>query len=596
MTTRTRLLLSAAFLLPQAAPAQATIELGEAVVTSTLIPVEVNRTGASVEVIEGEDIAGGSQSVQETLTRMPGVSVVANGGLGQESTLVIRGLGETYVGVTYDGIEVTDPAAPTNAFAFGQLTRSGAGRIELAKGTQTAVYGSDAIAGAVNITSWRPEKDGLSWGASVEAGSNDTYAAGFHLGQRDADTEVAFSLSRIVSGGYAADTSNTEEDGYRQTLLTFSIERAVSEAVTLGATLFHSDDETEYDAFGSEVGLSDGERLGVRTFAWYAGERVDHELALSYFNGKRDEISAFGPYPFEGTRRKAEYIGRTDLNPAVKLAFGADWTKEISSAGGVPFEDDNGGIFGEVNWAMSDDTDVALSLRHDVYSDFSDQTTGRVAVVHRLSDDLSVKGTIGTGYRAPSLQERFGFGGDPAFVPEESAGGDLGVTRDFANGSLSATAFYTEVDNLIRYDRATFSLYQLPGTTVSQGVELAADWQIGAARVFGNYTYTDAATDGARLVRVPRHDLAAGVEFPVAAKLDGVVEVRHVRGLLDVDAGGASVAMDDFTVASLGLNYAVSESTEAYIRVENLFDEDYQTTLGYDAPGRGIFVGLSASF
>ncbi len=596
MKTKSKLFLTAAFLLPQAAFAQSAIELDEALVTSGLIPVEVNRTGASVEVIGAEDLAGGSQSVQEALTRLPGVSVVANGGLGQESTLVIRGLGETYIGVTYDGIEVTDPAAPTNTFAFGQLSRPGAGRIELAKGTQTAVYGSDAIAGTVNITSWRPGKDGFSWGSSVEAGSNGTYAATLNMGQRDEDTEIAFTLSRIISDGYAADVSNAEADGFRQTVLSFSIEQALSETVTAGATLFHSNDETEYDAFGSETGLSDGERTGVRTYLTFAGERIDHEVGLSYFKATRDEVSDFGPFPFEGTRKKIEYIGRTDINPNVKLAFGADWTKEISSAGGTPFDDDNGGIFGEVNWALSDATDVALSLRHDVYSDFDDQTTGRVAMVHRMPGDLTIKGTIGTGYRAPSLQERFGFGGDPTFVPEESIGGDLGVTKGYGDGSLSATVFYSEIDNLIRYDRSTFSLFQLPGTTVAQGVELSGDWKVGRATVFGNYTYTDAATEGARLVRVPRHDLVLGVEMPLAEKLDGTVEVRHVRGLLDVDDFGASVPMDDFTVANLEVSYAVSETTEAYIRIENLLDEDYQTTLGYDAPGRGIYVGLSASF
>lgn len=596
MNIRTRLLLTAALAVPQAVHAQGAIELDEALVTSGLIQVDVNRTGASVEVIEATDLEGGTQSVQETLTRLPGVSVVANGGLGQESTLVIRGLGETYIGVTFDGIEVTDPAAPTNAFAFGQLTRPAAGRIELAKGTQTAVYGSDAIAGTVNITSWRPTKDGFSWGTTVEAGSNSTYAATLNMGQRDADTEIAFTLSRIVSDGYAADVTNTEADGYRQTLLSFSIEQSLGEAVRAGTTLFHSSDETEYDAFGLPTGLSDGERTGLRTFLTIEGARIEHEVALSYFEVSRDEISAFGPFPFEGKRRKAEYIGRTDLSGNVALAFGADWTREDSAAGGVGYEDENGGVFGEIGWAMSNSTDVALSLRHDVYSDFQDQTTGRVAIVHRMPGDLMLKGTLGTGYRAPSLQERFGFGGDSSFVPEKSVGGDLGISKNFGTGSVSATVFHTEIDNLIRYDRATFSLFQTPGTTVSRGLELAGDWQIGRATIFGNYTYTDAATEAARLVRVPRHDLVLGVGMPLVAGLEGALEVRNVRDLLDVDGAGNSVALEDYTVANLELTYAVSETTMAYLRVENLLGEDYQTTLGYDAPGRSVFAGLSASF
>jgi vitamin B12 transporter len=209
---------------------------------------------------------------------------------------------------------------------------------------------------------------------------------------------------------------------------------------------------------------------------------------------------------------------------------------------------------------------------------------------------VTVKGTLGTGYRAPSLQERFGFGGDATFVPEESFGGDFGVTKDYGSGSFGITAFYTEIDNLIRYDRATFSLFQLPGTTTTRGVELAGDWQFGTVTAFGNYTYTDAETADARLVRVPRHDFTFGVESPLAGAWSGRADVRMVRDLLDVDGAGNSVALDDFKVVNLGLSYDVSDTTQAYLRLENVLDEDYQTTLGYDAPGRSVFVGLSASF
>ena len=596
MGVKSFLLLTAAAIVPQAALSQDVIELDEAFVFSGLLPVEVNRTGATVEVLEEDDLEGQGQSVQEALTRLPGVSVVANGGLGQESTLVIRGLPETYIGMTYDGIELTDASAPTNTFAFGQLLRSQVGRIELSKGTQTAVYGSDAIAGSVNITSWRPEKDGASYRSNVEVGSFGTYSGSLSMGQRSDAAEVAFTLSRITSDGYAADNFDNEADGFRQTVLSFSLEGTVSETVDAGVTLFHSDDETEYDAFGNSIGLSDGERTGIRTFVQISAGAIDHEVALSFFDGRRDEISSFGPFPFESEREKLEYIGRTSLGASAEVAFGADWTEEVSSVGGTAYTDENTGVFGEITYALSEQTDLSFSLRHDLYSNFDDQTTGRIAAVTRYSNGVTVKGTLGTGYRAPALQERFGFGGDASFVPEESLGGDFGVAKAYGSGSIGVTAFYTEVDNLIRYDRAAFSLFQRPVTTTSRGVELASDWQIGPATVFGNYTYTDSESDGARLVRVPRHDLTLGIESPLAGAWSGRADVRMVRDLLDVNGAGDSVALDDFKVVNLGLSYDVSDTTEAYLRLENVLDEEYQTTLGYDAPGRSVFVGLSASF
>ena len=594
MNIRSRLLLTAALVLPQTAFAQGVIELDEALVTSGLIPVAVNETGASVEIIDSGEIADGAATLDDTLERLPGVSVTRTGTPGANADIRIRGLPQRYTGVTIDGIDVIDPSAPQSALNFGTMTRALADRIEVAKGTQTAVYGSDAIAGTVNITSWRPTEEGLSWGGQAEAGSFGWASSVLHLGYLDDRGEAALTLGAARSDGYSARPGNAEADGFRQTSLSFRVSRDVTDAVTLGVNGFWADSEVEDDDTDTDpTGIYYETKTGLRAFAQIRGDRIDHEFSVSRYVIDREDPTGFSRL-FEGSRTEVDYLGRTDLSANATLAFGADWVEEGSEIDGAATEADNWAVFGELQYALSDRADLSVSLRHDVHSDFDDATTGRVALAYRLSDATTLKGVIGTGFRAPSLYERFGPFGNAALEAEKSRSAEIGIAHDGGNWSIEATAFRAEIDNLIGFGAATY--IQTPGETVAEGLELSGEIDLGRIALFGAYTLTDSEGPGGPSLRVPRHDLVLGAEAEIAERLSGMVSVRHVADRLDIDAGFATVAAPDYTVADAQLTYRMENGMEAYLRVENLFDEDYQEVLTYASPGRSIFVGLNASF
>ncbi len=590
-------LAGAVALLPGNALAQSAIELDEAVVYSGLIPVDINRTGATIEVLETEDLETGAQSIEDALDALPGISTSSNGTLGTVTALRLRGLDGKYIGVTIDGIEVTDPSSVQTSFNFGTLTRGFPGRIELAKGNQTAIYGSDAIAGAINITTWRPDRPGFSWGGALEAGSYGTVSSTLNIGRLDSDGEIALTLSAIRSDGISAQDGNTEADAFNQAAATFYLSRDVSEAVTLGLSALQSSSLTEIDASATDpTGEAHEDRSGARAFALIDAGTISHELAASYY-----EVTRFDPFSvftneFIGKRTKLEYIGTAEIGPDVTIAFGAEWCEELSILDGAGEKASNGAVFGELQYALSPEADATISLRHDVFSDFDDQTTGRAALVYRLSGDTTIRASVGTGYRAPSLYERFGPFGLATIQPETSIGGDLGIESTIGATTFAATAFHTKIEDRIDYDFATSTYNQVPGTTVSQGVELSARTNVGRAEIYGNYTYTNAEIDGTRLLRVPRHDLTLGLAAPITANITGALEVRHVRDRLDVNDAFATVAADDYTVANATISYAVNDNAEAYLRVENLFDEDYQTANSFNTPDRSFYVGLRASF
>lgn len=594
MKIRTRLLLSAALMLPHVALAQGVIELDEALVTLGLIPVAVNETGAAVEVVDAEALTEGAVTLDDTLERLPGVSVTRTGTPGSNADIRIRGLPQRYTGVTIDGIDVIDPSAPQSALNFGTMTRALADRIEVAKGTQTTVYGSDAIAGSVNITSWRPSEQGLSWGGQVEGGSFGWVSSVLHLGYLDDKGEAALTVGAARSDGYSARPGNSEADGFQQTSLSFRLSRDVSDSVTLGVNGFWVDSEVEDDDLDTDpTGLYFEEKTGLRAFAEIRGDRIDHTLSVSRYEIDREDPTGFSRL-FNGKRTEVDYLGRTDLSANATLAFGADWVEEGSSIDGSAAEADNWAVFGEAQYALSDRADLSFSLRHDVHSDFDDATTGRLALAYRLSEATTLRTALGTGFRAPSLYERFGPFGNLALQPEESRSAEVGIAHNGGTWSVEATAFRAEIDNLIGFGLATY--IQTPGETLSQGVEVSGEVDLGRFALFGAYTYTDSEGPFGRSLRVPRHDLVLGAETDITERLSGMVSVRHVADRLDIDAGFATVAAPDYTVADAQLTYAMSEDMDLYVRVENLFDEDYEEVLTYTSPGRSVFVGLNASF
>lgn len=594
MKTRSGLLLTAALVLPQTTFAQGVIELDEALVTSGLIPVAVNETGASVEIVDADDLAEGAATLDDTLERLPGVTVTRTGTPGANADLRIRGLPQRYTGVTIDGIDVIDPSAPQSALNFGTMTRALADRIEVAKGTQTAVYGSDAIAGTVNITSWRPSQQGLSWGGQAEAGSFGWVSSVFHLGYLDDRGEAALTLGAARSDGYSARPGNAEADGFKQTSLSFRLSRNVTDTLTLGVNGFWADSEVEDDdADADPTGIYYEEKTGLRAFALIRGDRIDHELSVSRYVIDREDPTGFSQL-FRGTRTEVDYLGTTDLSANATLAFGADWVEEGSDIDGAGAEADNWAILGELQYALTDRADLSLSLRHDVHSDFDDATTGRLALAYRLSDRTTLKGVIGTGFRAPSLYERFGPFGNAALEPEESRSVEFGIAHDAGTWSVEATAFRSEIDNLIGFGAATY--IQTPGETVAEGVELSGEIDLGRVALFGAYTYTDSEGPGGRSLRVPRHDLVLGAEAEISDRVTGSVSVRHVADRLDINGAFATVAAPDYTVADAQVTYTIENGMDLYVRVENLFDADYQEVLTYTSPGRSIFVGLNAAF
>jgi len=589
--------------------AQEAFDLDTITVSGSLTPQETARSGASVEVIDGRDVETSDTDLTDHLNRLPGVNSINRGPLGTNTSIQLRGLPARYVGVRINGIDVSDPSGPQVQFNFGGLTGAGLGRIEVLKGSQSALYGSEAIGGVVDISTWRPERDGLSGEARAETGRYETHTGALNLGYRGARGEVALSYNRVESDGFSARAGDGEKDGFEQDMLSIRGEYDVTDLLTLGGSILYRDatveiDNTDFTGAILPVGTNITEETGLRGFARLQTGAISHDISYAYFDIERRDTSpgAFTPR-FTGERNEISYLGSAGIGAAGTLNFGLDYTEEEFTA---TARGSNDNFAATAEWLMpvGDALDVSLALRHDEDGDFGGKLTGRASAVWRPAEGWALRAVAGTGFRAPSLFERFSSLGDPTLKPEDSESYEIGVERHFANGRIEATLFHITVDDLIDFDaNATacgsgFGCFnQVPGTTTSKGLEIAAEADINPVlTIYGNYTYTEARNGGQQLTLTPKHDAVIGFEADFTERLSGTLDMRRVADVRASAFAPAGNKVGDHTLVGLGLSHAVTDSATAYVRVENLFDEDYETVGGFNTPGRAAFVGLRASF
>lgn len=596
------------------------VELDEIVVTANRTETDAERTGVSVAVVEQDELAqAGDISLGAYLNRLPGITVTTQGPVGTTSTLRIRGADKRYVAVFIDGIRVTDPTQTETSYDFGSLLASDVARIEVLRGSQSALWGGSAVGGVINITTHeRLTEDGQKQDLLAEYGTDNTATLSYGLTQRQGRLETAFSATRFQTDGYSTASAGTEDDSSEATRLSFSARYAMTDALSIGASAFTQETRSEFDGYDPiTFALRDypnsqkKNEYGARVFAELASGATDHVFDLSYFRVTRDIIDVeTGNSFFAGDRLSLGWQATTDVSSALSLVYGIDRMEEGAKYNRIPGgarDTSTTGAFAQALWAPTDTVDLSATLRHDDHSVFGGFTTGRLAASWRPAEGTTLRASIATGYRAPSIDELYGnypgafpFIGNPALTPEESLSYEVGLDQEFAGGAtLSATLFRLETSNLITYQFGVpvSTLVNLPGTAVRQGLELGATVPLSSTvSMTAAYTYTDARkASGEPLIRVPLHQISASLDADLGGNWTGSVGLTHASGAED-GFSGFQFDADNYTIYRAQIAYDLGEDRELYLRVENLTDEVYELADEFAAPRRAVYAGLRASF
>jgi vitamin B12 transporter len=611
------LLLSSTVLLPSTAFAQdADTEIAdveEFVVTASRRPQSLNEIGASISVISAEKLQRGQYNfVLDALQTVPGVAINQNGGFGGQASVSIRGATSAQTVILIDGVQMNDVSSPGGAFNFGTLDTAGIERIEVLRGPQAVLYGSDAIGGVVNIITKTGGGD-LSGSAFAEYGAFDTYRAGATLSGGSDKLGFNLSASGIKSDGISkADEAdgNTEADGYESYTLRGRITSELSETLSLEAFGSYNDSETDTDSFGPVDGpdqaLSEDYLIGGRVHLDLLDGKFTNTLSAEYSGIDRASVSAFGTFPGKGRRVNLDYIGIYSVDDSITVSAGAQHENvKASSASEESFSIDS--VFGALDYTEGG-FNLSLGMRHDDHESYGTSWNGQARLSYLASTGTRFFANWGEGFKAPSVFQLTyicGFCGltepNTNLVPETSTAWELGVEQSLfgEKGKLRIAHFNQDIDDLI--DFSFTAGYDNLDSAKLKGLEVGLDLAFGErTSLTANYTYTSAkdATTDERLIRRPKHQIFAALDVQVTEKFSTNIALTHNGA--EVDSfdwlSGDPVLVEAWTRVDFRAAFRVSDHIELYGRIDNLFDNHYQQVLGYGTPGISSFFGVRGSF
>ena len=599
----------------------------EMLIVASRLPTPAMQLGDAVSVLNRGDIERlGYNQLPEVLRHLPGLSVTRTGGFGGLTQVRVRGAEANHVVVLVDGVDIS--TANTGEVDFSGLLAGDIERIEVVRGPQSGVYGSNAIGGVISITT-RTASEGLGGDVALEMGRFDRRSAGLSIYRGGSRISGSASVSYFESDFDVSndDRSGGEEDSEESLTFNGKLEWRVSDHARIGLTARRTERETETDGFDFSGGPAQG--LAVDDDS-VSDTTVDAFGLQATIASPSDQWAANFSWQFTATEIDGQFFGSEDERSRISIdsryrvsdlqaiTLFADWEEEAFQ-NLYPFDtsqarEQTRALFGygvEYQSQLGDSLFTGLTLRRDEGDDFEDEITYSLDFAYELSEVLRVRGTYGRAVTNPTFFEQFGFvpssfTGNPDLEPESSTGWDMGLTFTSADErlKLELTYFEAELENEIQ--SAFPSVINGRGESDRSGVEFGLAMDSGTSFLQMSYTYTDSTdVQDSKQVRQPEHmaSLNAG-HIWLEGRLKGSLSAYYTDGHYDNDFRNYYVngfvagmtKLDARTVINAEVSYGVSERIRVYIRGENLFDEKYQEVISYDTPGATLLFGIKASW
>lgn len=599
------------------------------VVTANRTERAIGEVGESVTVIEEPEIVNRQPSeVLDLLRTVPGVTFNRNGGTGTTAGVSIRGAESDQTVALIDGVKLNDPASPGGGFDFGPLLVGNIARVEVVRGSQSVLYGSQAIGGVVNLITREPTDD-LRFFGRAEYGERDSVELVGNVSGRFGPVGASLGATYLRTDGisvFNADRGGSERDGFESIGVNGRLDIALADNVALDLRGFYANSETDIDGFPAPLfAFADTPERSDRTdFVGYAGVNADfldgrfrNRLGFAYTNIDRSNLDFTGGSGFEtfeanGENRRYEYQGVFEAAGFAELVFGAEREESefrSSSFGGPRTGNDVwiNSLYGQLNLKPLAGLSLTGSVRYDDHQTFGGETTFAASGAYSPDGGNTVlRASYGEGFKAPALFQLFSDFGNVTLLPEESDSWDLGVTHSFLGGraQVGVTYFERDSDNLITF----ISCFQNPdpicvdrpfGTYDNIARASADGWEFGVALqpvdgfdVKMNYTQLDAFNDisGNRLARRAEDSFNLVADYRMTNGV-GLGATLVVVGD-SFDNASNTRRLDGYIVADIRASYGVTDNLEIFGRIENLFDEEYETVFLYGQPGRAVFGGL----
>ena len=619
---------------------QATSEHHEVVVTATRLETPAREVGSSVSVISGFDLSRFKKTfVLEALRDAPAVSVAQNGGMGGASSVFLRGANSEHTLVLLDGVELNDPINPSRSADLAHLFLANVDRLEILRGPQGPLYGSDALGGVVNIISRRGEgRPRLTLTSS--GGTYGTFIGQAAVSGSAKAVDYSLGLSRYETGGISAADSalagNSERDGYKN--WTFSGRVGVSllenlEVDLVGHAIWA---KTDIDNFGGPYGDDPNSSQDYRSF-FLKGQvrglllknRWEQRLAVSVVDSRRshhNQPDEFHPYEtedglFKGRMLTLDWQNNFFLDASHTLTAGLEYEREqgesdyLSEGPWGPFSSlfprqkaETVGLYFQDSIRIAGRLFAAAGLRFDHHSRAGDAMTYRLAPAYIFkATQTKIRASLGTGFKSPSLYQLYAPGtifgpiGNAGLKPESSLGLDAGVEQPLFGGRARAavTYFHNDFKNLI--DFSVIQGYINIGRAETKGVEVefsARPWEsLSLSLVYSRLEARDEVR-GTPLLRRPDDMISARLSYSFLTRWTAAVSFDYVGMRKDVDYNAwpaLTVTLPAHSLLNGVVSYEAGKNAQLFVRLDNILDARYEMVYGYGTLGFTIQAGVRLS-
>jgi vitamin B12 transporter len=596
------------------------------VVTATRIPTPESQIASSITIVTAADIAAKQdQTLPDALQDVPGLNVVQSGGPGEQTSVFMRGTDSNHVKVLLDGIDVGDPSSPVGAFDFGQFLTGDIDRIEVLRGPQSGLYGSDAIGGVINIIT-KSGSGPAQFTADADAGSFDTFNQSGGVSGSTGPFHYTANIEHFYSGATPVTPLNLLtpgetriDDSYDNITASTKLGYDIAANFDLGLVARYTNTQLLFtgDNFNNFPATPDTSHSQTDTLQYYTRGTARLELfdgffeqtmGLAYGSISSSDYSPDGRETsyYSGDRVKADWQGNLKFSDSETLILGAESGRDeirlpISAATTT-----NSG-YAELQSSLGEGFFNTLSIRYDDNDRFGSAVTYRIAPAWLIAGTgTKLKASLGTGFKAPTLSQMFenfpsfGFLGNPDLKPEKSLGYDAGFEQFLLGDRVQfgATYFRNNIRDLINVN-ASFSSYINVGRAETDGIESFIAYRpVSSVTLRADYTFTEANDQilDQELLRRPKNKVSLDAKWQASNALSFDADMRYVSSWVDVtrDSVIPEVTTRGYTTADVAVSYDVTDQFTVFGRIDNLLDEHYQDPVGFLRPGRGFYAGIKA--
>ena len=611
-------------------------QLGEIIVSASKMEERVKETGSSVTVITREEIEKMKYTtVMEALKGKMGISIASSGPLGGLSSVFLRGAESGHTLVMMDGARMYDAITANANFNLAHLTLDNIERIEVIKGPQSSLYGSDAMGGIINIIT-NKGKGKPTFFLNGEVASKSTYTQIIGAQGSAGRFNYSVDISNLTSNGVSKARDGDENDEYEKSSINTRMSYNVSDNLQIGLQAQYLYAKFDLDDGGFDDDANNRMKYDNSRVSLFTDHRIndiwDQRLQYSWMRIVRQnfddpdsvDTTEFNPRSwFKGWLQEVDWQHNVDMaefltlgeNVEELLTFGFQFNhengQEKSTTGGTPMSRTHTeGYYVQNKLGLNDKLFWTLAFRADDHSRFGAHTTGRSSLSYLFDTQTRLKGSYGTGFNAPSLFQLFSAFGDGTLDPEKSWGYDVGLEQELFDQKifLSAVFFFQRFENLIEFDfsipnpASPFGggMYINRGAARTKGLETEMHYR-PTENLMIKYGFTMMqARDLERhfhLVRRPnlKHSLTLDLGF--WEDFHWTVEAtRNLKSFEAFTFGSTPTRLKDYTVVNTAVTYQPREDLELYLKVENVFDETYQEVNGFTNQPRFYRFGTKFRF